>query len=119
MKRPKDSYGDTAQHDQDLGESLADHYPPGPADDPEVYKARLLLAEAGLLVPTDEIRDGNRIWRQAPHRYSWLDFPPGPRDEIHAYGLMFEAADDGWLRPTNQIRDGGRLWVGVPARKLN
>lgn len=119
MTTRKSNHEEASGDDQDFGKSFLDRYPPGPADDAQDYAYLMVAAKLNLLLPTEEIREGRRVWREASHRYSLSEYPPGPREHIGAYGLLFKFADQGLVRPTNQIRDGRRLWVRVEARKLN
>ena len=120
MNKRQDVYAPEHPHDQDKGDSLADHYPPGPADDPEDYESLLLAVEVGLVELTNEVRDGHRVWREAPHRYSLSEYPPGLNDDVLLYGVMFQLVDEGRARPTHEMRNGSRVFERVgPSAKPN
>jgi hypothetical protein len=65
------------------------------------------------MMPMGEIRDGHRVWKEAPHRHPLADYPGGPKDDVLAYGVLFRLADDGIVRPTNKVRNGQRVFESL------
>jgi hypothetical protein len=49
-----------------------DDYPPGPRDDARMYEVMWRAVERGMIAPTNEFDNGQRVWRSLTYR------PPSP-----------------------------------------